>query len=219
MSTECAKNNCFTLHYFNARGRGELVRYMFVFSKTPYQDKRYSFEEWPKVKPSMPLGQLPVLECNRGGETHWLTQSRAIVAHIARVTGLAGSTPEQMARAHEAFEILMEVMEHGGKIMFEKDEEKKKQLMEQMKNDLAPRNFGFLEKRIVENGGKNMAGGEGYTYADLFVAQFFDGMMRKPMMPMCDMASKMPTLMALVKTINESPEIKAYLETRPESDF
>ena len=219
MSTECAKNCSFTLHYFNLRGRGELIRYMFVFSKTPYQDKRYSFEEWPKVKPTMPLGQLPVLECKSGNQTFFLTQSRAIIGHVARLTGLAGSTPEQMIRAHEAFEILMEVIDHGGKIIQEKDEGKKKQLIEQMKNEIAPRNFGFLEKRIVENGGKNMAGGEGYTYADLLAAQFFDGMMRKPMMPISDLTSKTPALMALVKAINESPEIKAYLATRPETDF
>jgi len=215
----CAASQCYTLHYFNARGRGEIIRYMFVFAKMPYNDHRMTQDEWAQFKPKAPLGQVPLLECNKEGKSQFLCQSGAIIRHVAFATGLIGKNPYETARADEAFESLKEVLEAGGKVMFEKDPARKEELMQQLKTEVAPRIFGFLEKRLVDNGGKNLAGGEGYTYADLFVAQFLDSMAKRPMMDMAMMAKNFPNVVALAKNINESPEIAAYLAKRPESEF
>ena len=36
----------YTLHYFNAKGRGEAIRWMFKARGIEFVDKRYSFEEF-----------------------------------------------------------------------------------------------------------------------------------------------------------------------------
>lgn len=51
----------YKLHYFDGRGRGEAIRLIFVLGNEKFEDRRYDFDEWPKYKPNMPLGQLPVL--------------------------------------------------------------------------------------------------------------------------------------------------------------
>lgn len=40
----------YRLSYFEARGLGELSRYLFALAGVEYEDKRYSREEWAKVK-------------------------------------------------------------------------------------------------------------------------------------------------------------------------
>ena len=53
----------------------------------------------------------------------------------------------------------------------------------------------------------------------MFLAQFVEGMLRKPAIPMSELGKTLPGVMALSKTINETPEIKAYLKTQPESQY
>ena len=51
----------YSLHYFDGRGRAEIIRLIFVYAGQKFRDIRHSFEEWPKLKSEMPLGQVPVL--------------------------------------------------------------------------------------------------------------------------------------------------------------
>ena len=46
----------YTLHYFGFFGRGEPVRMLLTHANIPFEDKRYTLEEWPGVKSSMPNG-------------------------------------------------------------------------------------------------------------------------------------------------------------------
>ena len=39
-----------TLVYFNVTGRAEVTRRMFALAGVKYEDKRYSMEEWGKLK-------------------------------------------------------------------------------------------------------------------------------------------------------------------------
>lgn len=42
----------YTLLYFDGRGRAEVIRYTFKVAGKEFEDKRFSFEEWPEQKPS-----------------------------------------------------------------------------------------------------------------------------------------------------------------------
>ena len=42
----------YKLLYFNLMAKGELIRLMFKESDVEFTDERFSFEEWPKIKPS-----------------------------------------------------------------------------------------------------------------------------------------------------------------------
>lgn len=52
----------YSLHYFDGRGRAEVIRMIFAQVDEKFQENRYHFfDEWPKVKNNMPLSQVPVL--------------------------------------------------------------------------------------------------------------------------------------------------------------
>lgn len=46
----------YKLMYFDGRGRAEVARLMFEQCSIPYDDKRISYEDWPKVKTSKVIG-------------------------------------------------------------------------------------------------------------------------------------------------------------------
>ena len=68
----------YKLTYFNIRGRGEFLRYMFAYAAQNYTDDRVEQADWPKLKPNMPFGQLPVLEIKQGSKVDIIAQSSAI---------------------------------------------------------------------------------------------------------------------------------------------
>ena len=68
----------YKLNYGNARGRGELIRYVFVAGGQEFTDVRFDFAEWPTHKPRAPFGQMPFLEVTEGGKTITIAQSVSI---------------------------------------------------------------------------------------------------------------------------------------------
>lgn len=63
-------------------------------------------EDWPTVKPSTPLGQVPVLEFTSkdGSSKASLCQTAAIVRTLATMYGISGKNLQEIARSDEAFE-------------------------------------------------------------------------------------------------------------------
>ena len=68
----------YKLRYFNIRGRAEFLRYMFAYANQDYTDDRIENEDWPQIKPTMPFGQIPVLEIRQSRKVDVIAQSSAI---------------------------------------------------------------------------------------------------------------------------------------------
>ncbi|PIO69367.1 glutathione S-transferase protein [Teladorsagia circumcincta] len=83
----------YRLLYFDGRGRAEVARQLFALANQEYVDVRITHEEWPKHKPEMPFGQLPVLDV----DGKLLGQSHAINRYLARQFGFAGKSPFEEA--------------------------------------------------------------------------------------------------------------------------
>lgn len=49
----------YKLHYFNIRGRGEIIRLVFAAAGQEYEDHRFEFQDWPKYKQTTPFGTCP----------------------------------------------------------------------------------------------------------------------------------------------------------------
>uniref|UniRef100_H2ZGW2 glutathione transferase n=1 Tax=Ciona savignyi TaxID=51511 RepID=H2ZGW2_CIOSA len=92
----------YKLYYFNARGRAESTRLLFAAAGVAYEDYRYEREEWGIAKPSMPFGQLPVLEVNgtKYGE------SAAINRYLAKKFNMMGKDDESALRIDSYAELL-----------------------------------------------------------------------------------------------------------------
>merc|ERR1711887_107285 len=75
------------LTYFDGRARGEIIRLVFAAGKKNFEDVRITFEQWPAVKETTPLGSLPMMEIN--GKTY--AQGIALASYAARECGLYGA--------------------------------------------------------------------------------------------------------------------------------
>lgn len=75
------------LNYFDAAGRALPIRLALLYGGVQFEDKRYTFETWPAVKSSTPLGQVPYLEID--GTSY--TQSTALLRYAAAKAGLSAS--------------------------------------------------------------------------------------------------------------------------------
>jgi glutathione S-transferase len=84
------------LTYFEFRGLGEPIRLLFHDLRLPFEDRLIALfgDEWPKLSPTLPFGQLPRLQV--GDFT--LFQSQAILRHLARAHGVAGDTEAERIR-------------------------------------------------------------------------------------------------------------------------
>lgn len=52
----------YELLYFQGAGRAETIRIMLHAAGVDFKDTRFSGPEWPEIKPTTPLGSVPVLK-------------------------------------------------------------------------------------------------------------------------------------------------------------
>ena len=72
---------------------------IFAAAGQEYEDFRFEREDWPKHKPNMPFGQVPVLEVKEGENVVQLAQSNAINRFLAQKFNLAGKNAIELAKA------------------------------------------------------------------------------------------------------------------------
>jgi prostaglandin-H2 D-isomerase / glutathione transferase len=95
------------LHFFNLAGRARAIRMAFALGKIPYEDRRYSYDEFEKLQQAsaLPFGAFPVLDVD--GER--LAQSRAILRYAGRLAGLYPHDALAAARCDMAIDAMEEV--------------------------------------------------------------------------------------------------------------
>ena len=95
------------LYYFDMPGRAEPARIMLSMAGTPFEDVRFTREEWMSTyKQQSPSGQCPFLELDDGTK---MIQSTAIGTYIAQLTGLLPTDPVKLARTYELIGCLEDV--------------------------------------------------------------------------------------------------------------
>merc|ERR1711971_454022 len=157
------------LTYFNGRGRGETARLILAYGGMDYEDRRVSFEDMPSLKPSLPFGQLPVLEVD--GNT--VCQSMAIARYLASECGIAGSSSLVKAQVDEVVDVINDVQNAMYGAFFEKDEKVKAEKMKKVGEETIPNNLANLEKVLERRGGQFFAGNS-LTWAELHFLQLVD---------------------------------------------
>nr|UEP55615.1 glutathione S-transferase sigma1 [Mytilus galloprovincialis] len=199
----------YKLTYFNLKGRGELCRLLFVLADKKYEDRRLEREEWKDIKPSMPLGQVPVLTV---GKTH-IPQTGAIIRHLAREFGLYGKNNMENTMVDVIIETIDEVRAEFVKWVKEEDATKKAEISKKLKEEVFPKFITFVEKMLLVNGGQYLVGNE-VTLADVAV---FDVISRVSDMWSQDLMNMSTVLKAHCEKIASIPSIKAWLENRPKT--
>lgn len=193
----------FELTYFRGPGRAELARLVFTFGGVNFTDNRLDRDAFKALKPSLPLGQVPVLSVD--GVTY--SQSMAIARYAAKLTGLYPSDPLDCLRVDMISESLVDVRTANSEIMYRvKDPEEKAQKTQKLLEDLGPRTLRLLES-FVE--GEFFLGDGNPSYADL---QLYDTATNAlaPNLPGFSMDAY-PKLSEVIANVAAIPNVAAYL--------
>ncbi|XP_002731491.1 S-crystallin SL11-like [Saccoglossus kowalevskii] len=204
----------YKLHYFNARGRAETSRFILALAGVKYEDKRYTGEEWGKIKASgkFPFGEMPVLEV----DDTVLSQSNAIARYLASVHGYNGKNDLETAKIGMIVETFVDILNSFMKAWFNKDEKTKAELLEEFKTKTLTQKLAALEKLLVaNNGGNGYFVGDKVSLADITFVTFYE-MFSKSVEGALD---KYPKLKSLQSRVLALPKIAEWVKKRPESQF
>ena len=154
------------LFYFDFHGgRGETARLALSIGGVPFDDERVKGADWPRLKPSMPFGELPVLEVD--GQR--ISQSNAINRYVGQLTGLYPDDRWQAAQCDEvccAAEALNDAL--GPSFSLKGDEQKRER--ERLLAGPIPRCLQGLDGLLAQRGGEWFASSR-FTIADLKVTE------------------------------------------------
>jgi glutathione S-transferase len=103
---------------------------IFAAAGQEFEDDRIAnFEAWSVIKPTTPLGQVPVLEVYEGSNLVFrMSQSIACARFLARRFDMAGSTEVEQAEVDMYADTSLDLFNAAVKIYFEKDPAKKNEL-------------------------------------------------------------------------------------------
>ena len=152
------------LTYFDFdAGRGEAARLAMHITGVAFEDKRVVFQDWPKVKPTMPFLALPVLEV----DGRLIAQSNTINRYVGKLAGLYPKDDLQAALCDEAMDATEDISTRIGNTI-QMDDAGKKKVRAELAAGAIPRFLKQLEARLTAAGGEFFADRR-LTVADLKV--------------------------------------------------
>lgn len=190
------------LHYFNVTGLGESIRLLLAYGGQEFEDHRVNHEEWPKLKSSMPNGQMPVLEID--GKAY--TQSNAINRYLGKKYGIAGSNDEEAFEIDQNVDFYIDIRMKAAMTHYEQNEAVKEKKHEDLSKNYYPEVLSKLNSIIEKNNG-HLAAGK-LTWGDFVIAGGFEYF--KITTRIADMGEKYPAIQKLVDNVYSIPSIKAY---------
>lgn len=205
------------LHYFFARAKAEVIRYLLVSNGVEYEDTNFNFETWAEVKDSgfYEFKMMPVLEID--GQR--LTTSFAIERYLARKFGLYPADNFQSYQVESLVDYRADLFDKIRSFIIVKDDEG---LANWFSNGIKA-SLLILETRLLANhGGEGFFVGESKTWADYSIFQFLHDNLclegqeaRKAVL-----VETAPKLFAFVERFLASePAIQHRIATRPASDL
>ncbi|KAF1324649.1 Hematopoietic prostaglandin d synthase, partial [Globisporangium splendens] len=192
------------LTYFAGTGRAELTRLILHCGGLAFEDERLSIEEFLARKPSLPLGQLPILHVN--DKTY--SQSIAIARYAAKLSGLYPQDPVRALRADMISDTLSDFRVVYTAILRTQNESAKPEMTTKMLEESVPKTFGALES-FVEGA---FFLGDSVSYADVQLYDIVTNGLR-PNFPGFS-SSVYPKLERVIANVEAIPNIAAYLATQ-----
>jgi glutathione S-transferase len=205
------------LVYFDIRGRAEPIRLLLAYTRTPYVDRGIKRGDWPEVKATVPLGQVPVLvERSAEGEIV-IPQSQAILRHLARELDAYGKTAHARARCDVVAETVVDLRAAFNRVAYNPGWLKDEAATEAHYRDTLPRARAWFERALEESEGR----GERFfaenqpTYADFLAFDTLDAHLQVE--PSC--LDGHGALQRFMDDIRALPGLSEYLASRRPSDF
>jgi prostaglandin-H2 D-isomerase / glutathione transferase len=168
------------LSYFNIEGVAEHVRLALLLSRTPFEDHRVAYPDWPAMKPTTPNGQLPIMTFEDGTVR---AQSKAMLRWVGATKSTTLyprekifdieeviSDMEDMQIAFAPAQYLLHRSTHFGHSEGLASTEEGKKLVQLMREkfvaDVLPHFVKRLTSRLEKHGGPFLVAGTEPTIAD-----------------------------------------------------
>lgn len=196
----------YKLQYFNVKALGEPLRFLLSYGNLPFDDIRITREEWPALKPTMPMGQMPVLEVD-GKRVH---QSLAMCRYVAKQVGLAGANPLEELQIDAIVDTINDFRLKIAIVAYEPDDIVKEKKMITLNNEVIPFYLTKLNVIAKENNGHLVLGKT--TWADVYFAGILDYL---NYLTKINLLENFPNLQECVNNVLENENIKAYIAKRP----
>ena len=190
------------IFYFDAPGRGEIVRLILTFAGKEFEDVRFSsYKEWTeKYKHMSPLGTAPFYQ--EGEFT--IAGSLGIARYVAEKNGLGGSNPIENALLESYTDAIFDC---GSKLytLSNEPEEKKATAKADFLKTL-PDKLKFLEKEVK---GENTFLAGKLTYPDLQLSIFH---LLCENSQLGEIFKDCPKLLKISSHVDSNEKIKAFRE-------
>ncbi|XP_061178875.1 glutathione S-transferase 1-like [Saccostrea echinata] len=193
----------YKLMYFQGKGRAEVIRLAFTLAGQVFEDKRFTLEEWLKVKPTIPQNHLPGLQV----DDKYIPQSGAILRYVGRAFGLYGDNNDESTRIDVIIGATDDFLKDVSDAVYEKDETKKAELKKDLEENKFPQYLNLMEEILKENnGGDGFFVGNRLSIADLKVFDTVDQVASYATPPPFP-----PKLGAFIEKVKNNPKIKEYI--------
>ncbi|OON18328.1 hypothetical protein X801_05820, partial [Opisthorchis viverrini] len=125
----------------------------------PFEDVRFTMEEWAERKHEFPGGKLPVFQVREEGsqETKTYTESLAIARALAKHYGMMGDSEEEYYRVERVIGQSADLHELFVRAFFAPPEQRN-ELLEKAMSEEVPRLLDLICKSLADSGGRFVAG-------------------------------------------------------------
>ncbi|XP_052873491.1 glutathione S-transferase [Anopheles cruzii] len=199
----------YKVYYFNVKALGEPLRFLLSYGNLPFDDVRITREEWPALKPTMPMGQMPVLEVD-GKKVH---QSVAMSRYLAKQVGLAGADDWENLMIDTVVDTVNDFRLKIAVVSYEPDDDIKDKKLVTLNNEVIPFYLEKLDDIARENDG-HLANSK-LSWADIYFTAILDylGYMTKS-----DLIANHPNLQRVVDNVTSIESIRNWIDKRPKTE-
>ena len=161
------------LHYFPVYWRAEPIRMLLNKAKVDFEDIHHTREEWPVVKKEggFEFAQMPVLFITDAatGVKKQYSQTCAILRYLGKQHGFYPADIEEAWAVDSALDATNDVVLALGRIHYEADEERRKQMTVDFVTGLLTTFLKAMNARLEQNASHGpFLVGSGLTIADFF---------------------------------------------------
>ncbi|KAI4471544.1 glutathione s-transferase [Holotrichia oblita] len=196
--------------YFDAKAAGEAIRLLMKYGCIDFIDNRISFEDWPKVKSTMPYRQVPILEID-GKMAH---QSTAIARYFAKRVKLVGNNAWEDMEIDAVVDTINDFTSKIQACFYEQDAAVKESRKGPLFEDTIPFYIGKFEELAKNNNGYLALGK--LTWADFCFVGIVDYLNK---LTETNLIADCPNLKKVIENVTSIPSIKAWTIVRPKTDL
>ncbi|TYZ58895.1 hypothetical protein PybrP1_008184 [[Pythium] brassicae (nom. inval.)] len=204
------------LHYFNQRGRAEIVRLVCAYGRVPLEEVEEPLgREFLARKPAFPCGQLPMMEIQ--GKLY--SQSVALARYAARQVGLYPRGDDLAAlKVDMVMDACADIHVPVLRATFiERDPESRAKLAKALVKHTLPGILRGLHERVGGDSGEDgpFVLGQTLSVADIVLFDVLTNRLEpnREALPI-DYASDFPKLVELARHVSLVPPIADYLRVR-----